>query len=247
MPHETNRFLVLTSARSGSTWLIDMLRSIDNTRVYGEMFLRRERQQYADYPRFVERRPDRGEIRPWSVFSYLNRLYGQPGTVGFKLMYAQLLFFPEIWIYLWRHRIRIVHLVRSNHLDVVISREFLKIRDRPHFVVGQEPEPMEIHLDPALVLREMKRLRRNISLARTFLRGFNLPHIEVSYEELTRSPTSFNSIWDFLLINVERRIPTSKLQKIRKRTQADVIRNYDEIKRALEGTEFANLLECADC
>lgn len=219
-----------------------MLKSIDGTRVYGEMFLRRAREQYQDQPRYIERRQATREFRPWSVFSYLNRLYEQPAAVGFKLMYAQLCFFPEIWAYLWWHRIRIVHLVRLNHLDVVISREFLKLRQKPHFVIGQKPEPMTIHLDPPRVLRQMKELRRNTLLARFLLRWLRLPHIEVVYEELSAAPASFDSIWNFLSINAERRTPTSRLRKIREDKQADAISNYEEVKHALEGTEFASLL-----
>lgn len=252
MANETNNFVILSSARSGSTWLVDMLKSMDNTEAYGELFLRVARKQRTwfngslDYPRFIERQSKNGEFRPFSVFSYLDSLYNQPGTVGFKLMYAQLCFYPEIWFYLWRHRIRIVHLVRLNHLDVLISRELVQIRQKAHFLAGQEPGRMKIHLDPEMVFRRMKKLRRNILLARILLRWFRLSHIEVIYEELVHAPLSFDSIWDFLSINTERRTPTSNLRKIRKDEQAGVISNYEEVKRALEGTAFANVLNCTN-
>lgn len=246
MANETNNFVILSAARSGSTWVVDMLRSIDNTQAFGELFLPRPRPQprggESDQPRYVERQRPNLELRPRSVFSFLNRLYRKPGTVGFKLMYAQLCLFPEIWLYIWWRRIRVVHLVRRNHLDVHISREFLKIRKTPHFVAGQEPPRMKIRLNPATVVPEMKKLRRNILIARTLLRSFRVPHVEVAYEDLLGAPSGFEPIWDFLSINVERRTPTSKFRKIRKDNHADVISNYEDIKRALENTAFANLL-----
>jgi hypothetical protein len=36
------RFVVLSTQRSGSTWLIDILNSIEHTTAYGELFLRRK-------------------------------------------------------------------------------------------------------------------------------------------------------------------------------------------------------------
>lgn len=94
-----------------------------------------------------------------------------------------------------------------------------KIRQKAHFLAGQ---------------------------ARILLRWVRLSHIEVIYEELVHAPLSFDSIWDFLSINTERRTPTSNLRKIRKDEQAGVISNYEEGKRALEGTAFANLLNCTN-
>lgn len=241
MSKETNNFVILTTWRSGSTWLVDLLKSIDDTDACGELFLRRAREKRTwhtgslDYPRFIERQPKKGELRPFSVFSYLNSLYNRPGAVGFKLMYEQLLKYPEIWVYLWRHQIRVVHLVRLNFLDVIISRELANIRQKAHFLAGQKPAQTKIYLDPVWLLRQMKKLRSKIALARMLLRSFRLPHIEVTYEQLVGDPSSFDSIWDFLSINKERRTPTSNLQKIRKGKQAEVISNYEEIKRVLGG------------
>jgi hypothetical protein len=118
-------FVVLTTQRSGSVWLMSTLNSLKDVTAHGELLLPRSRSRDlrwdSDFarPRYIEsglRSP-----RPFSLFSYLNGLYRTPGTVGFKLMYSQLRRYPETLAYLIARRIRVVHLVRENHLDVLIS------------------------------------------------------------------------------------------------------------------------------
>ncbi len=143
-PDRRTKFVVLTSQRSGSAWLISILRKLENTSAYGELFLGRKRvpgkmewdSDFA-YPRFIETEASGLAIRPLSVFSYLDELYRQPGAVGFKLMYSQLRQYPEILAYLVRHHISVVHLVRQNHLDVVISGAVAARTGQTHLLIDQ--------------------------------------------------------------------------------------------------------------
>jgi hypothetical protein len=227
--------------------LISILDKLENTSAYGELFLKRKRVWDAgsmDYPRFIEARPKGTAIRPFSVFSYLDHLYGKPGAVGFKLMYSQLRQFPEILAYLVRHRIYVVHLVRQNHLDVLISGAIRAKAGRAHLLPGQSrPADVRIELDPKTLLDQLGRLRTNIIRARRLLKWCGLPHIEVSYEKLTRNQAQFSSVLRFLSMDARGGIPQSELTRIRKEGHVQVISNYDEVKKALAGSIFANLLE----
>lgn len=261
--HPGTRFVVLTAPRSGSTWFIEMLNSYADVTVYAELFLPRKKPreqrmmswqtaEHLDstlraYPLFCEAKPNGPAIRPFSVAAYLNELYRGPGATGFKCMYANLLHYPELWIYFVLRRLHVVHLLRRNHLDVVISDRMRWANRTVHRVVG-EPEParQSIALDPAELIAEMRHSQRNINIARALLRACRLPHIEVAYEALVQDPRKFDDVCRFLAVNRERGELHSKLAKLAKLVQgrhSEIISNYDEVRNALSGTEFASLLD----
>ena len=243
-------FLVLTSQRSGSAWLISILNRLENVAAYGELFLRRRRLPDAEswdsdfaYPRFIESEITGLPFRPFSVFSYLNALYRHSDLVGFKLMYSQLRQYPEILAYMVRRQVHVVHLIRQNHLDVLISGAIAARIGRAHLVVG-EPElgDVQVELNPETLMNQLHRLQRNITIIRKLLRLCSLPNVEVAYEDLLRGKNYFDSIWEFLSINPGRHMPQSNLAKIRKGEHVDVISNHDEIREVLSNSTFAHLL-----
>jgi len=245
-----SKFVVLTTNRSGSVWVMSTLSSLPHVTAQGELFLPRarvsDRRWDSDFacPRFIETKSEGLTFRPFSVFSYLNALYSTPGSVGFKLMYAQLGTYPEILAYLMRHRIRVVHLVRRNHLDVVLSYAVKAKIDRAHLLSGQSaPDDIRVELDTENLKRKLEWLQKQQSMARKLLSGCRLPHLEVAYEDLLRDQAHFRLIWDFLSIRPEKHLPRSNVAKIRRGGHHDVISNYDEVKEVLAHSKFAGLLE----
>ena len=69
------------------------------------------------------------------------------------------------------------------------------------------------------------------------------PHIEISYEDLLRDPTHFDTILDFLAIEPSENASESSVVKIRKGGHRNVIINYDEVKELLASSKFAGMLE----
>jgi LPS sulfotransferase NodH len=243
-------FVVLTTNRSGSEWVISTLNSIPHVYAQGELFLPRprvkERRWDSDFarPRFIEIKPEGLPFRPFSVFSYLDRLYSAPEIVGFKLMYAQLGLYPEILPYLIVHGIRVVHLVRKNHLDVLLSFAVKAKLGKAHLLAGQsKPSDLSINLETKDLIKKLERLELKQNAARKLLRVFRMRHMEVAYEDLLRDPDHYSLIWDFLSIQPGRELPQSTLVKIRKGGHREVISNYDEVKQCLAYSKFAQLLE----
>ncbi len=260
-PRET-KFVILSSQRSGSTWFADVLNGHPDTNAYGELFLPpRTDRPAADqsaaspdteayvkdllhgFPRFLADTPKEARIPVWGVFGYLNRLYRQSGAVGFKLMYTQLFAYPSIWAYIAARRLRVVHLVRRNHLDVVISSVMSKATKTTRRIAGEPEMPSkQIELEPVGLLRSLRKLKRNIRIARVLLRMFLIPHLEVSYEDLAGDAASFRAVWKFLSIDEEKYEPRSDLVKLVKGDHAEVISNYCEVKESLAATEFAEMV-----
>src|SRR5215208_3813315 len=161
MANTNSNFVVLTTNRSGSEWMMSTLNNFQDVSGHGELFLPRPRnldnKWDADfaYTRFVETKFEHFTIRPFSVFSYLNTLYGTLGKVGFKLMYKQLGLYPEILAYLIRHRIHVIHLIRQNHLDVILSYAVKAKIGRAHLLVGQSaPAELQVELDTRNLVRQ---------------------------------------------------------------------------------------------
>ena len=251
MANADSNFVVLTTNRSGSEWVMSTLNNFQDVTGHGELFLPRVRildnKWDADfaYTRFIETKFERFTVRPFSVFSYLNTLYGMPGKVGFKLMYKQLGLYPEILAYFIRHRIHIIHLVRRNHLDVMLSYAVKAKIGRAHLLVGQSaPDELRVELDTRNLVRKFMWLQRQQNMARKLLAWCGLPHLEVTYEDMVRDQTSyFRLMGDFLSINSREQMPQSPLTKISRGTHRDMISNYDQVRKVLANSKFASLLE----
>lgn len=221
-----------------------------NVTAQGELFLPRarksERRWDSDfaYTRYIEAKSNKVKIRPFSVLSYLDTFYRPPGIVGFKLMYKQLGLYPEIFAYLIRNRIHVIHLIRRNHLDVLVSYAIKAKLGQAHLLSGQSaPDTIQVTLDTGRLKKQMDKLQQKQRAARVFLSWSGLPHMNVAYEDLLRDPSNFNDIFEFLSVESKDLMSLSNLIKIRKGGHHEVISNYDEVKEVLVGSKFASLLE----
>jgi LPS sulfotransferase NodH len=244
-------FVVLTTQRNGSTWVMSVLNSLEGVSAQGELFLPRPRSpelrwdsDFA-YPRYVESRDEVGRLRPLSVFRYLDGFYGaSPGAVGFKLMYSQVKSYPETLLYLVRHAIPTVHLVRLNHLDVLISFGVKREIGRAHILTaGDRPTNVRVELPLGTLVKDLERLNRRHEIARKLLRTLRLRHLEVAYEYLADDPGRFDEVLAFLDIPATSQSAHSNILRTRTGSQRDAVSNYDDVRRVLRGTRFAGLLD----
>jgi hypothetical protein len=137
-----------------------------------------------------------------------------------------------------------VHLVRHNHLDVILSYALKEKIGRAHLLSGQSvPADMRVELNTENLIRQMEWLQKKQSMARKLLSWCGLPHLEVAYEDLLCDQAHFRRIWDFLSIKPEEDMVGSTLVKIRQGGQRDVISNYDKVQARLANSKFAALLE----
>ncbi|MGH7818915.1 MAG: sulfotransferase [Candidatus Binatia bacterium] len=245
---ERRPYVVFTTQRTGSSWLMDLLNRAPGVEGHQEIFLPRPRERPAaagrnDYPRFVEwRRARRRSPRPFSVFEYLDGLYDRAGAVGFKLMYSQLRLFPEIALHLAWRRVRIVHLVRRNHLDVIVSSAIRGVTGSAH-ATTPAAGPLRVRLEAPSLVGRIERLERNVRRARRIVGWLPGERVEVSYEALVAAPDAFRSVLAFLAPEASPAGGDSVLVKRQQRPRAEAIANYDEVERALAGTRWAWLLD----
>lgn len=243
---ELTKFCILTSQRSGSTWLKSLLDSHPQIRCFGELFLYRPWPDWPDprlrpFYEFRQRHPGR---RPALTARYLATLSQYPGkheAIGFKLMYNQLAEFPEILYTLTKHRFRLIHLVRLNPLDVVISRQRMRKTSVHHSTTSATPQA--IHVDVSRLRGQLRGQEAMVLAVRRFLKMIPLAHCEITYEALREDREScLNSAARFLGVQSSAAGYQSELQKIGAGGYRQRIANYDEVSAKLCGTRFARLL-----
>lgn len=196
------------------------------------------------------RRHEATNKAPWEnillCFNYLNDIYtseeASTQSIGFKLMYGQLRrhLFCILSYLLW-NRVAIVHLVRHNFLDVILSEEAARIRNTSH--TWDEVQNIQIKLDLTTLLSRIRRKERKINWARRFFSRLGLPYLEVSYEVLVATQVSFGAILEFLGIRSGYQAMNTSFKRLNRGTHRELIENYDQVAALLVGTKYAQLLD----
>jgi LPS sulfotransferase NodH len=241
-------FVVLSTQRSGSTWVVDMLTSNPRVIAYSELFMHGgegtpQWGQEQDLPYWQAYSRDKHRVaKPYWLWHYLGEAFEERpdvDAVGFKLMYSQLTRISRpLMPMLWLKRVRIIHLIRRNALDVVLSKEAGAAREgRLHARDGEDVEAVRLSLDTDTLLRRMTLHERAIAGARVRFKRVGLPYTEVVYEDLAADENRFAELFEFL--GVEPAPVASSLQKLNPSSHEELIENYGEVRDALEGTEFA--------
>ena len=248
------RFIVLSTQRSGSTWVVDMLSSHPRVVAYSELFMHGGEgtprwgpvQDLPYWQTYIREQRGGRLARPVQLWRYLGRAFEErPGVdaVGFKLMYSQLISIAKpLMPALWLKRVRIIHLMRRNALDVVLSKKAGQARRGVlHAREGQPVEAVRVKLSTEDLLERMTAHERQIEGARVRFKRVGIPYQEVVYEDLVADEKGgFASLFEFL--GVEPAPVSSSLQKINPTVHEELIENYGEVRAALEGTKFAGQL-----
>lgn len=259
LSQETNStpFVIFATQRTGSSWLMDMLNAHPTVASYDELLRagaigsggwgRTDLEFFEPYYVRNRKYDNRFARTLWS-FRYLNALYStRRGTeaIGMKLMYNQLWQNPWVLIYMMCRRVYVVHLVRTNLLDVIISGETAEARQRYHAWEGEVVETPAVILDPKTVISTLQTLDRRIKIARVLLTLLPISHTEVSYEQLVSNHHLIDDIFTFLDVSRQAGSTTlvSRFKKLNTSGKSDLVQNYAEIERALRGTRFECFLD----
>jgi LPS sulfotransferase NodH len=245
-------FVVLATQRSGSTWVVDMLDSHPQVTAYGELMLSPEKDMMLPrdveyFNQFLARTSARPRflVSHYLTLRFLDQVFSssRADAVGFKLMYDNFFRNPELLGYLVRKRIRIIHVVRENLLDIAISRRAAKSKGVYHVWGDRQVEQVKVELDTAHLVGLLRSLDLQQRLARRWLPKLGLSVCEASYERLAHDRHRYATLLEFLQVDDSRpEALTSNLNKVVRESHADVIVNYLDVRRVLTGTRFEPLL-----
>jgi LPS sulfotransferase NodH len=256
-------FVLLATQRTGSSWVQEMLGSHPELKVYCELFLIDARGVPLWEPNdiefaasFVEARAARPALLTHSYWRirYLRELLYQEGpqAVGFKYMYDQIPHSPEVLAYAALARVPVVHLVRRNLLDTVISAKRARASGVYHLPsdgraqipwLSSDRGAVSLRVDADDVLSELRRLHRQRQRMRRWLRLSGTPTCEVEYERLVGDRGEFGRVLEFLEISEpDVTLLDSALEKVTTERRSEMIENFSELEAKLAGTRFEALL-----
>jgi LPS sulfotransferase NodH len=241
--------IILTTQRTGSTFLVECLDSHPEVRCLGEMlagghFWVPDVVYKSRYATKAYRYLRSGAWYPTRMMTrYFAR--GDRPVMAFKAMYNHI---RPAWTlrYLRKHtEIRILHLRRHNLLKQYVSNLLLSVkRDKPWQPHATAPvTPASIHVSSDAALAYMRRIRAEYDAH------------EQLFSSHQRLPLTYETMIDgqFLQKDVARAVCAflgiaehpmrSKLVKMNPVRLQEMVRNYDELAAAIRGTEFADLVD----
>jgi len=238
------KFVVFTYARSGSTWLVNTINNIPDVTCYDELFTIKETMYRAgekDFPRFLEWRESHAGFP--SVWHYLNQLYAVNKKTGFKLIFHQAKEHWEFLPYGVFKKVGVIHLVRQNTLDLVLSLLLAQNRGKFHYKDDEKiPSQAPVRIDPAFLIKRINKVHQNHAQAKKMLKFFKLRSIDVYYEDLLEDKRNFKPIWDFIEEDYDKDPPKWQTQKILTQERAQSIQNFEEVERAMRAAGYEHFL-----
>lgn len=244
---ERVRAVILTTQRTGSTFLVACLRSHPEIESAGEILIGEP--DAARGPRY------RGRLQPlyklwniaktgaWLPGNRMERFYcgGRAKVRIFKAMYNHLAN-PFALRYLRAHdEIRVIHLRRENLLKLHVSR--LLMPKRKQVQTKERVDPIWIRVNPAAAIEDMRKAQaRHEYFASLFKDHARLP---ISYEALIDgqylNAETGRRICEFLGVAYQPLM--ASLTKLNPESLREMVTNYEELAAAVSRTEFAAMLE----
>lgn len=238
------KFILLSTQRSGSSFLGTALAGHLHVKCYEEVFMPKNDHDvaYRAYRSASIRRQIRDLIgRKKLIYEFLERLMASAPpakAVGFKFMYRQAKRYSEVVDWCKEHDVRVTHLIRRNSLKLVVSH--ILARQRGVFHSRKALAPTKVHLDTLKLARELEKMADRVQRHRDIFSDG--PYLEVFYEDfVARQDDEARRILDFLGID-EFEPLTSDLVKINPNNLEDLIENYQAVADALVGTPYESLL-----
>jgi LPS sulfotransferase NodH len=264
--HRPAVFIVFGHQRTGTTLLVSRLDSHPEIRCHEEVLLPwvvNSSPLMRDWLE-VRSRPQWLRVVPSVRASFLASLvkdasmHGNFAAVGFKVTYNQISLWPKLAYlvppvsfllpdpalrsWLRSNRALVIHVLRRNHLKILVSHALAARSGRFHSrnpVVKDEKIWISLR---SLKLR-LDRIALAESVARKVISG--LPSIEIYYEDYTCGGGRADDVrlCKALGLNLPVSGLSSPLEKLSPGNIRDNVANYDEVARYLAGTRFECFLE----
>lgn len=239
-----NNFIVLSTQRSGSSYLCSLLDNHPAMRCVEEIFLPQNTNEIT-YRHWRTASPGR-MLKHWlaqqqSINAYLEDLCSrQPAldAFGFKLMYGQAKRYPAVVDWCRENDVRVVHLVRWNALKMVVSRQVALKRG---FYLSTRPvDAVTVRLDTDRLISDLQKLDSLVQHNRKLFS--TLPFLETSYEALMEDrDEELRRIMNFIGCDVHLQV-SSDLVKTSPDSLETLIDNYGEVCERLAGSRFESYL-----
>lgn len=255
-------FIVCAIQRSGSTMLTRTLNTHPRIRCLDEVFINRfPNRNIGSYQEYI-----RGSISTrikhilsteTSVNNYLTQLESKPihlfvsegerslcQRIGFKLMLTDVKRMPMVLDFAKRNGIQLIHLIRENSLDILISMVRNKISRIPHLPkhsnASESYRPDKVVLKTRTLIRNLEKIEASKRMWLELLKGCS--YSTVLYEEIIRNRAiELKKLMKTLGVEDTVDLETP-LRKIGPSELSRSVDNFDEVVRFLRGSAYARYL-----
>lgn len=246
----TTRAIVLTTQRTGSTFLEDCLEAHPQIFCVGELLINGINVRAPDVLmqwRYMAKLYRFMVGGAWNPTALMERFYSsdERRVNIFKAMYNHLVYPPTLRYLTSQTDIRVIHLRRHNVLKQYVSKLLLSKRRvkrwQPHTT---KPVPVvQIPVDPQRALEHIRRTRADYErFEHAFSAHARLPLV---YEDLIENgalkPMWAEQICGFL--GADLAPMKSRLVKMNPDRLADMVTNYDELAAVIGRSEYADMLD----
>ncbi|MGH8195801.1 MAG: sulfotransferase [Woeseiaceae bacterium] len=245
--------IIVTSQRTGSTFLAEVLDAHPDVRCYGEVLngspvrpppIVRDYKYAAKTYRYIV-------SGAWRPIATMERCYAhaEKPIVAFQAMYNRVNTRSVRRFLQERQDIRIIHLRRDNLLKQYVSRALLTkkrgaSKERPWSPHTSSPVPaVSTRISPAKAIKEMRKVRDLFNEFESFFARHR--KIELVYEQMINGQSLSSAAWAAVgeLLEIEPAEAASDQIKINPGDLRPMVENYDELADALKGTEFERFLD----
>lgn len=244
--HPVRLFVIISMQRSGSGWFESLLNSHLNVSSNGEIFLVHQRR---DNMSSITRTLNRVYNLDWLSSASKNHC---SAAVGFKWMLNQGLLehHDEIEEYFNRRGVSVIFLFRRNLLRRMVSLlansydRYAKLFNgthKSHVHSLAEAEALlkfKPFIDSSSLMNDLKEMELTAAKALEYFRSTR--HIFLYYEDLIRDPTKLVDVQEFLKVPLMKL--TSRQVKIHQGSLTELIWNWDEVNKTLQGTTYESFL-----
>jgi hypothetical protein len=249
---------MLSRQRSGTTMLRQVMNHHSDIYIYPEVFLANG--QFWSFLREEDRSlPSQSVISRDEIdsllddfLSYLSSKAPKASVIAIDVKYDQLnivpspasgSLLPSILSMALRRRWPILHVVRENHLQVLLSNELARVNTFTGYTQAHKKRSTEIRCDN--LLARLEKMEQSVCHARGLLKEFQLQSVEACYEHfalgtMPEKLKEYQKITDFFKF--------SALSEIHEKTikvsppLSEGIDNYDDVCSCLNGSQFESLL-----
>lgn len=237
MKDKNNRFILIGTQRSGTTYLGDLLSSHQQIYMGQELFKIENNLINVDDDNYGYFQKEK-TVNQFLDDFFKKRLKNN-NTAGFKIMLNHMEYFPEVLEYINNNKIKCIYLERDNQLKTALSR--LKARKTQIYHTAESIEHQSIEIDPDILITELRTINESIRKLRKISKKTGC--YKLIYESLVQDKKKeIKHLLEYLDVPYIEDLDSS-LKKINSDTISDIVSNYDEIIKIVSHTEFAKYID----
>jgi len=238
------RIIILTTQRTGSTWLITLLNNYKNIQEFGEPFINNNyinniynlNDERFEYYNYIKKNNLKNNFK--NIKKYIQNLenYSESNITIFKIMYSQIKKNIRLILLLFNKNTYIIHLKRENIYESIISSIYSEKTKTTHILNKENRKINRIFINKKL----LKKRKFLIMIYRSFFSFFiyiflSKKTINIEYQELVKNKKNIlMQIYKHIGMPIKIETLNDITNKILSNDYKEIIINYDEIKDLIQ-------------